>query len=394
MFGVENLVLSRQLSETKANPNMNNSSSTSNPNESFVSINSDYDSSVSNLQYQNASFANSRADLANRLDSMAGCPAYLLPRLSYTNLSQSLIEKAESAAPTKGPPKSLSRNLSLKSNNSNSQSKFYYTDDFILLSEFSEIEGPKPLLTIPTDGGTGFNKNECSLHLMCVDFHSHLQFLQKPEPENGCKTFSLTRDTSIINYWDTNSTLVTACVQHFTLYDLDARGFVRPFCLAYISYDQKSIGFFDEIRAKFTEITDLFKKSNFNVFKAELEQRCIDLKFTREFFLKWTMFFDEQKVNVDPSREPNSEDDKFIKIINKMISDYKLDERTVARLNHSSSTPSAKQHQLETIDNMICEMENILSVVVDELKAKKWLKSGNQADSLAASRDNFNLNRH
>jgi hypothetical protein len=40
------------------------------------------------------------------------------------------------------------------------QHKKSYTDDFILISEFSEIEGPKPLLTIPTDGGIDFNKND------------------------------------------------------------------------------------------------------------------------------------------------------------------------------------------------------------------------------------------
>jgi hypothetical protein len=66
-------------------------------------------------------------------------------------------------------------NTNIRSDTSNSPQTSYYTDDFILLSEFSEIEGPRPLLTIPTDGGTKFNKNDYSLHLMCVDFHSSRQ---------------------------------------------------------------------------------------------------------------------------------------------------------------------------------------------------------------------------
>ncbi len=47
-----------------------------------------------------------------------------------------------------------------KASPQDSQHKKSYTDDFILISEFSEIEGPKPLLTIPTDGGIDFNKND------------------------------------------------------------------------------------------------------------------------------------------------------------------------------------------------------------------------------------------
>jgi hypothetical protein len=418
MFGVENLVLSRPLSSEPSNNNNNNNninSYNSNNDSSFVSINSDLDpiyASLSSPQFINAYFNNnsssSKNDLANRLDSMADCPAYLLPRLSYTNLSQSYASEAKVNASLTSK-QSQSRNASIKSYQSTAttltavtaQSKFYYTDDFILLSEFSEIEGPKPLLTIPTDGGTGFNKNECSLHLMCVDFHSHLQFLQQSDTilneNNGGKAFSLTKDTSIINYWDSNASLVTACVQHFTLYDLEARGFVRPFCLAYISYDQKAVGFFDEIRAKFAEITDLFKKSNFNTFRQELEQRCVDLKFTREFFIKWSEFFDKQKLNVNPSREADSDDDKFVRVINKMIADYRLDERTVSRLNFSCSSESAKRHQFEAIDNMVSEMESINAVVMEELRSKRWLKTTSSGhanhDSLASSREDLNLNR-
>lgn len=115
-----------------------------------------------------------------------------------------------------------------------------YTDDFILVSEFSEIEGPRPLLTIPTDGATNFNKNEYSLHLMCVDFHSHLNNSNNnnntttattTNSDNNSSTntvvtskFGLTKDTSIINYWDLNAHMVCACVHHFNLYDLEARG--------------------------------------------------------------------------------------------------------------------------------------------------------------------------
>ena len=95
----------------------------------------------------------------------------------------------------------------------------------------------------PTDGATGFNKNEYSLHLMCVDFHSHLNTPNSPcspasvdglndsaasrSTTTAPTKFGLTKDTSIINYWDLNARMVCACVQHFNLYDLEARGSVN-----------------------------------------------------------------------------------------------------------------------------------------------------------------------
>ena len=156
-----------------------------------------------------------------------------------------------------------------------------YTDDFILLSEFSEIEGPKPLFTIPTDGGCNFNKNDYALHVMCVDFHTTQQ--QNLSNTLTASRFSLTKDTSIINYWDLNSNGIAAYVHHFTLYDIEARGFVRPFCLAYLTYEREKVQlYFNNLVQTFTKITNLFKKSNLNLFKRHLDEHMKNLYYTRE----------------------------------------------------------------------------------------------------------------
>lgn len=231
------------------------------------------------------------------------------------------------------------------------------------------------MLTIPTDGGTGFNKNEYSLHLMCVDFHSHLQpspmspsasFELDPDVNKTSSSvkssskFSLSRDTSIINYWDA-ATSVAACVHHFTLYDIEARGFVRPFCLAYVSYDQtKPVFFFEKIRQRFNEITDLFKKSNFNLFKRELEQRCADLKYTREIFIKWT------------ARADNYANCDIRQMRLQIAEELNLDQITCNRMNSSSIDDDNISLQLSAIDNLSGELENVLSVVSEELEKKNW----------------------
>jgi hypothetical protein len=315
----------------------------------------------------------SNQNLLRKLHALKECPDYLLPRFFLSTGTGSSV---------------LSPSLPKGKKKTSVLTPVYYTDDFILLSEFSEIEGPKPLLTIPTDGGTGFNKNEYSLHLMCVDFHSHLQphklieanlaFDSIDHPDNddpptstslssssattttkssSYSKFTLTKDTSIVNYYDINSN-VTACVHHFTLYDLTARGFVRPFCLAYISYEKsKSIRFFEQIRLKFTQITSLLKSSNFDLFQQELTQRCSDLRFTRDLFSKWSA--DDNDVNDNNKRL-------------KLTKDFKIDNETVAKLNAASSNEKIKALQLNAIDSLFNEMENVLQVVLNELKANNW----------------------
>lgn len=189
----------------------------SGPIESINSINSDYYSSSNPADFDPTSFANqfatatnanqrskSAVDLMHRLQTMIEPPEYLSPSLNYKSYGGR-------------------QNVTTTKNKGQAVVGRNYTDDFILVSEFSEIEGPRPLLTIPTDGATGFNKNDYSLHLMCVDFHSHLN--SQPSALGGSK-FGLTKDTSIVNYWDFNAQMVCACVQHFNLYDLEARGYI------------------------------------------------------------------------------------------------------------------------------------------------------------------------
>jgi hypothetical protein len=45
-------------------------------------------------------------------------------------------------------------------------------EDFILLCEFSELEGPIPLVTIPTDAleKTDINLNSLAIHVMFTDY--------------------------------------------------------------------------------------------------------------------------------------------------------------------------------------------------------------------------------
>ncbi|XP_051877765.1 guanine nucleotide exchange protein smcr8a isoform X2 [Pristis pectinata] len=73
-----------------------------------------------------------------------------------------------------------------------------------------------------------------------------------------------------------------AYVHHLTLYDLEARGFVRPFCVAYISTDENKImQQFQELSDDFSKASECLKTGNRKAFANELEKKLQDLEYTR-----------------------------------------------------------------------------------------------------------------
>jgi hypothetical protein len=150
---------------------------------------------------------------------------------------------------------------------------------------------------------------------------------------------------------------------------LDARGFVRPFCLAYISYDhEKPIKLFEQIRESFSEVTSLFKKSNLNLFKNELQQMYTDLKYTQELFIKWS-----SRIKIDINNQDEQLDRECLLDLLALAKEYNLDAKTFHKLNQACKNADNKHLQMSTIENTIREIEQILNIVVNELKEKNWL---------------------
>ncbi|KAF7242990.1 Guanine nucleotide exchange protein SMCR8 [Varanus komodoensis] len=154
-----------------------------------------------------------------------------------------------------------------------------FTRDFILISEFSEQVGPQPLLTIPDDAkvsGT-FDLNYFSLRIMSVDYQA--SFVGHPP---GCPypKLNFVEDSKVV--LGDSKEGAFAYVHHLTLYDLEARGFVRPFCMAYISADeQKIMQMFQELSMEFSKASECLKTGNRKAFANELEKKLKDLDYTR-----------------------------------------------------------------------------------------------------------------
>ncbi|XP_037333480.2 guanine nucleotide exchange protein smcr8a [Pungitius pungitius] len=153
-----------------------------------------------------------------------------------------------------------------------------FTKDFILISEFSEQVGPQPLLTIPDEPkvcGT-FDLNYFSLRIMSVDYQA--SFVGHP-PGSGYPRLSFVEDSKVV--LGDSKEGAFAYVHHLTLYDLEARGFVRPFCMAYVSADERKIMLqFQELSLCFSRASECLKAGNRRAFAKELQRKLRDLEYT------------------------------------------------------------------------------------------------------------------
>ncbi|XP_070704147.1 guanine nucleotide exchange protein smcr8a [Pempheris klunzingeri] len=159
-----------------------------------------------------------------------------------------------------------------------------FTKDFILISEFSEQVGPQPLLTIPDDPkvcGT-FDLNYFSLRIMSVDYQA--SFVGHP-PGSGYPRLSFVEDSRVV--LGDSKEGAFAYVHHLTLYDLEARGFVRPFCMAYVSADERKIMLqFQELSLRFSQASECLKAGNRRAFAKELQRKLRDLEYTHSVLQK------------------------------------------------------------------------------------------------------------
>lgn len=155
-----------------------------------------------------------------------------------------------------------------------------FNRDFILVAEFSEQVGPSPVLTIPDDPRvTGsFDLNHFSVRIMSVDYQASGPATVPPASPGPRLNFS--EDSRVV--LGDSAEDAYAYVHHVTLLDLEARGMVRPFCMAYVCSDQaKLMENFSELSASFSKASDSLKTGNRQAFSVELQRKLQDLEFKR-----------------------------------------------------------------------------------------------------------------
>ncbi|KAK7929001.1 hypothetical protein WMY93_005396 [Mugilogobius chulae] len=155
-----------------------------------------------------------------------------------------------------------------------------FNRDFILVAEFSEQVGPSPVLTIPDDPRvTGsFDLNHFSVRIMSVDYQASGPGPTPPSCPGPRLNFS--EDSRVV--LGDSAEDAFAYVHHVTLLDLEARGMVRPFCMAYVCSDQaKLMENFSELSSAFSKASDSLKTGNRQAFSAELQRKLHELEFKR-----------------------------------------------------------------------------------------------------------------
>ena len=151
-----------------------------------------------------------------------------------------------------------------------------FDQDFILVSEFSEIVGPRPVLTIPEDGGASFDKNTFTVRIMSVDCTAPVT----ADAESNREGFHILGDTQVFLLEPSEGAV--AYVHHFTLYDIHARGYVRPYCMAYVTNQHSKImNNFTLFREHFSRISAYFKFGNAVLFLQDLQRRLGYLHYTK-----------------------------------------------------------------------------------------------------------------
>ncbi|XP_062523023.1 guanine nucleotide exchange protein SMCR8-like [Corticium candelabrum] len=166
--------------------------------------------------------------------------------------------------------------------------------DFILVAEFSEQEGPKPLLTIPGDaaGDCDFDQNTFAVRIMAVDYQA----------QNRENHFKFAVDTQVVQSEEDERVSAHVYVHHFTLYDVYARGYVRPFCMCYVTGDQPKLMLnFEDIRRQFSYVSETLHVTNLRVFERDLKKRIADFKHSEKCLQDQmtTMMFDTNSVDDD-----------------------------------------------------------------------------------------------
>ena len=145
-----------------------------------------------------------------------------------------------------------------------------FDEDFILLSEFSELEGPRPVLTVPENGGGSFSKSTFAVRVMSVDCTSPIS--QDPGSPDSASNFITEGDTQVVLLEPSEG--AASYVHHFTLYDIHARGFVRPFCMAYMTHQySKIMNNFKIFRDYFTRVSAFLRFGNGLIFLSDLYHR-------------------------------------------------------------------------------------------------------------------------
>lgn len=147
---------------------------------------------------------------------------------------------------------------------------FKESEDFILIAECEESCGPMPVALIPRGSGNDTDISSLTLQLLSADYQGLGSSSTIPFADSQALLLDIMPDLhSVVNY--------------FTLLDIQARGYVRPMCAAYISTDKlKLVNCFPQLRNLLVKASKALKYHNWILYSQDVKQTLENLNFTRE----------------------------------------------------------------------------------------------------------------
>ncbi|KAJ6230881.1 hypothetical protein M0813_06449 [Anaeramoeba flamelloides] len=140
-------------------------------------------------------------------------------------------------------------------------------EDFIVLSQFCEQQGPVLYQVYPNWFVPPIDLNDFVIQIMSTDY------------QGSVSVGSHTTDSEFVI--SLGKQQVFAYVHHFTIFDIFARGYTRQLCFSYVSSSRtKIMKNLHKIQREFLQILLLIKAGNRCFFLIEIENRIADLKFT------------------------------------------------------------------------------------------------------------------
>ncbi|XP_059477953.1 uncharacterized protein LOC132198145 isoform X2 [Neocloeon triangulifer] len=225
-------------------------------------------------------------------------------------------------------------------------------EDFVIFSEFSEVLGPLPLLTVPPhvhdEPAAELDMNAFILKIMSVDYQA-----------NPSGQFNLAEDAQVLQTPVVPG--VHAYVHYFTLYDLHARGFVRPMCLAFVTRDKKKLeGQFLQLREAFLKVTELIKLDNRQIFLEDIKHALHCLRSTQEQYFRLKKMEDEREILSTESKQLLQSID-----IEQLVNHYS----ELKNLLHTVEPSLNKEQQMMELKDWCAAIKNS-----DLLEAKRLLQ--------------------
>ncbi|XP_071454328.1 uncharacterized protein [Hetaerina americana] len=167
-----------------------------------------------------------------------------------------------------------------------------FLEDIVILAEFSEVLGPIPLLTVPLNTkDLEIDLDDFILKIMSVDYQA-----------SASGNFRFTTDTQVLQTDVIDG--VHAYIHYFTLNDVNARGFVRPMCLAYISRDRSKLETkLSILKANFLQASGAMKGENNVLFLEEVSLGLQQLKDLQQKYFRWKQSMEEEEGESETSED-------------------------------------------------------------------------------------------